>query len=304
MTRKLTNGEYAQPVVPVDADGVIINPASPTVTVDLGTKIDSETLEAGGAGLIGWMASVRKAVATTLLNAIIAILGATNDAAVGDGTGTINAHLRQIAKTLAAGIGVTGTFYQATQPVSGTVAVSAISAGETHLGETGGKSVVVGDETTRPADTTAYTAGDAVSATVSDTGTTVLRSLAVGRVAGGSGYLTKFRVMTDQAACVAAIRLHFYSVNAPASVVVGDNVAMTIKYANKAQRLGHVDLPAMATSTVAGSSDAAIAQELDIRFQFKCANGDQNIYYRYETLTTFTPNSGQKFYLEVAAEQD
>src|ERR1019366_955170 len=40
------------------------------------------------------------------------------DAAVGDATGTVNAHLRQIAKTLATAVPVTGTFWQSTQPVS------------------------------------------------------------------------------------------------------------------------------------------------------------------------------------------
>ena len=177
-------------------------------------------------------------------------------------------------------------------------------AGEAHIGEVGGKSISVGDETTRPANTTAYTAGDAISADTSDSGTTPLRSLAVGRVTGGSGTLAKFRLMTDQAACVAAVRVHFYTVAAPAGAIVGDNVPMTLLYANKAQRIGHIDLPALATSTVAGASTGAATQDLDTRMEIKCAAGDQNIYYRLETLTAFTPASGQKFYLEAQILQD
>ena len=177
-------------------------------------------------------------------------------------------------------------------------------AGEAHIGAVGGQSLVVGDETIRPANTTAYTAGDAISADASDSGTTPLRSLAVGRVTGGSGTLAKFRLMTDQAACVAAIRVHLYTVAAPAGAIVGDNVPMTLLYANKAQRIGHIDLPALATSTVAGASTGAASQDLDTRMEIKCAAGDQNIYYRLETLTAFTPASGQKFYLEAQILQD
>jgi hypothetical protein len=61
MTRLLTNKEYAQPVVPVDGDGNIIT----------GT---------GGASTVADGADVT--------------LGAKADAAVGDASGTVNAHLR------------------------------------------------------------------------------------------------------------------------------------------------------------------------------------------------------------------
>ena len=49
-----------------------------------------------------------------------AALGTTSDAAATT-TGSVIAQLRRIANTLAGGIGVTGTFWQTTQPVSGTV---------------------------------------------------------------------------------------------------------------------------------------------------------------------------------------
>lgn len=253
----------------------------PAVTVNAvdGTVVTGETLETGGVGTTGWLSSIRKAIKTGL----IAILGATDGAAVvTDATGTLQQYLRGLVKLWIAGL----------------------AAGEAHIGEVGGRSVPVGDETTRPADTTAYAAGDAIGATVSDTGTTPLRSLAVGRVEGGSGYLTKFRLVTDQVACVAVVRVHFYSVAAPAGAIPGDNVLMTLLYLNKAQRIGQIDMPPLATSTVAGASTAAEARDFATRMQFKCAVADQNIYYRLETLTVFTPASGQKFYLEVASEED
>ncbi len=178
------------------------------------------------------------------------------------------------------------------------------AATEAHLGAVGGATNVVGDETTRPTNTTPYAAGDAISATVSDTATTVLRGLAVGRAAAAqnSGYITKIRLMTDQVACVARIRVHLYTLATPTGAVVGDNVQMTLLYLNKAIRIGHVDLPAFATSTVSTNSTAAVSSDTTIRMAFRCVAGDVNIYYRLETLDIFTPANAQKFYLEATVE--
>jgi hypothetical protein len=80
MTRLLTNNEYAQPVVPVDADGVVIDP-SKAAAAQNGTDITSPTaMPAGGAGVRGWLSAI-----WTKLNGSLA---------------------------------VTGTFYQTTQPAS------------------------------------------------------------------------------------------------------------------------------------------------------------------------------------------
>lgn len=169
-----------------------------------------------------------------------------------------------------------------------------------------GKVISVGDETVRlgGGDATPYAAGDAIALTTGTTATSALRSLAVGRIAGGSGYLTKFRLMTDQAACVATIRVHFYTVAQPTGPLVGDNVQMTLLYVNAAQRIGHLDFPAFTTSTVATNSTSAYSQNYVDRLPFQCAVADTNIYYRLETLSVFTPASGQKFYLEVMSGQD
>jgi hypothetical protein len=168
----------------------------------------------------------------------------------------------------------------------------------------GGIIFKVGDETTRPADATAYAAGDAVAAAVTDTATTPLRSLAVARFVGGSGYLTKFRLLTDQVGCVAQMRVHFYTLAVPTGAVVGDNVQMTLLYLNKACRIGHLDFPALATSTIPTSSTAAAAQNYVDRIPFQCEAADLNIYYRLETLSIFTPANSQKFYLEVLSDEN
>ena len=223
--------------------------------------------------------------------------GAKADTAITDST-TTNTHisfLKGLVKILA-DVWVSGSHWLKVQ----------VQASENFIGKVGSSSITIGDETTRVSDGNAYAAGDAIGSTVSDTGTTVLRSLAVGRAMAvqNSGWLTKFRLMTDQVACVARIRVHLYSVAAPTGPIVGDNVPMTIFYTNKAQRIGHLDLPALSTSTVTGSSTAAYTQDIDTRLKFVCAAGDVNVYYRLETLDIFTPASGQKFYLEVTADLD
>ncbi len=175
---------------------------------------------------------------------------------------------------------------------------------EEHVGQVGGTTQIVSDEFARPADTTAYTAGDAVSATTSNSGTTPLRGLAVARVNGGTGYITKIRLWTDLKTCVARIRVHFYTVAAPATAVVGDNVPMTLAWANRAQRVGSVDLLAMATETDSTNSTAAHTLDASTRLAYQCAAADNNIYYRLETLDAFTPANAQNFFLELSGENN
>jgi hypothetical protein len=169
----------------------------------------------------------------------------------------------------------------------------------------GNRIILASDETVRlgGGDATPYAAGDAIALTTGTSATLALRSLTVARVAGGSGYLTKFRLMTDQAACVAQIRIHFFTVAQPTGPIVGDNIPMTLLYVNAGERIGAVTMPPLATSTVAGTSTGAVSQDIaDTVFAFKCAAIDTKIYYRFETLTAFTPASGQKFWLECLSD--
>jgi hypothetical protein len=158
-----------------------------------------------------------------------------------------------------------------------------------------GQTVAVGLERTRPADVTAYAIRDAVADSTS--APTVITFANVARVVGGTGYVTKFRALTDQAANVAVMRLHLFNV---APTPINDNAQQTSLYAPRASYLGYVDLPAMAQEGT--GSTAAIAQNTDIRLAFACAAADRNLYGLLETLTAFTPASGQKHYLEITAE--
>lgn len=158
-----------------------------------------------------------------------------------------------------------------------------------------GKTVAVNATLTRPADTNAYTALDAISDSVSSP--TVLTFNNVARVNNGSGYLTKLRMMTNQSTFIGRIRLHLFHT---APTAINDNAACTLLWANRSNRIGHITLDA--ASTEGSGSDAANASAISIRLPFVCAAADRNIYALVETLDGFTPISGQNFFFELTAE--
>lgn len=169
-----------------------------------------------------------------------------------------------------------------TQPVSGAVTV-------------GGYTVLSAVDFTRPADTTAYAVSDAIADSTS--APTVLTFANCARSSGGSGYVTRARVMTDQSANVAAYRLHLFRATVTA---INDNAALTTLIANRSNYLGYIDLPTAGTE--GSGSDAANTQNLDTRLAF-VATGT-SLFGLLQTKTAFTPASGQRFYVELGIEQN
>lgn len=159
--------------------------------------------------------------------------------------------------------------------------------------------VRVQDVFTRPADTTAYGLNDVISATVSDTGTTVLRGLAGGRYPGKPFWINYLRLDTNLNTFVFTPRIWLYNVAAPPTAISGDNVAMSRVYANVGSLLGFIDLPAMV-----GYADYASAWRDDVRFMVTPNDTlgsplrSINVFYRIEiVVSTPTPASGQSFTL-------
>ncbi len=172
------------------------------------------------------------------------------------------------------------------------------AATESHLGEVGGKTPsFYGPEMTRPADTNAYTAGDVVS---NSTSATTLIPVAIGRKNGGTGFIVKASLVTNQSTCLYRFRVWLYRVSNP--TVAADNAPLALLYANRSNRIGYIDLPAMTTQM--SGSDSAAAMNDTIRHAFDCAADDSNIYCVLQALDGFTPASGQKFWLELQACQD
>jgi hypothetical protein len=180
--------------------------------------------------------------------------------------------------------------------VTGALA-STLAASEAHIGEVGGNTAVVQAEFTRPADTTAYTAKDAVANSTSAPMVLTFANLA--RVTGGSGYITKARLMTNQSTNATRFRLHLYHT---APTAINDNAAWTLLWANRANRVGFIDFDSLQTE--GSGSDAANALNSTVRLAFKCAVGSRALYGLLETLGAFTPASGQVFFLELSAENN
>jgi hypothetical protein len=148
---------------------------------------------------------------------------------------------------------------------------------------------------TRPADTTAYAAKDAVSDSTS--APTVLTFADLARVNAGSGYIVKARLMTNQSTNTARFRLHLYHTTPTA---INDNAAHTLLWANRANHIGYVDFAAAQTEGT--GSDAANSQNDTVRMPFVCASGSRAVYGLLETLDAFTPASGQVIYIELTAD--
>jgi hypothetical protein len=145
----------------------------------------------------------------------------------------------------------------------------------------------------RPANTTAYAALDTVSPAV----TANLTFSNAARVNGGSGYITKARLMTNQSTNVARFRLHLFHT---APTAIADNAPYTLLFANTANRIGSIDFPACRTEGT--GSDASASLNIIDRLPFVCAVGSRDIIGILETLDAFTPVSGQQFFVELTTD--
>lgn len=255
------------------------------------------------------------------------ILGATNETAPANDTAAagLNGRLQRVAQRLSSLIALVptsltggGNFKIAVQesialPAGtnaigklaansgvdiGDVDVTSIAAGENHLGEVGGRILRASTEFTRPADTTAYTAGDVVSNSTS--GSTLISLANVVRVNAGTGYIVRASVTTDKKSITPRIRVHLFNASDP--TVAADNAAWRESYADASKRVGYFDLPAMTTGTDTTNSDMSRSMDNTIRFPIVAAAATTTIYALLETLDAFTPNSGQKFLLSLTMD--
>lgn len=173
----------------------------------------------------------------------------------------------------------------------GDVDVASIAAGETHLGEVGGKMVQVTVELTRPANTTAYTANDVVSDSAS--ASTLLDFANFARVNAGTGYITGARIVTDKKSITPRLRVHLYNASTP--TVAADNAAWRDSYADDSKYIGWIDMPSMTTGADTTNSDTSKTLDFTMRLPFTCAAGTRSVFVLLETLDAFTPASAEKF---------
>lgn len=160
---------------------------------------------------------------------------------------------------------------------------------------------VIAVEFARPADTTAYTAKDAIANATSSP--SLLTFAGITPDVSQFGYITKVRLMTNNinwaSTNAAVIKLHLYK-NPPTAI--NDNAAFTLLYANRASRIGTITFSAL--STESASSDAALALWTGaLAFESRPSNNTIYGMLEVDSFTgTLTPTSGQQFFIEITAD--
>lgn len=192
------------------------------------------------------------------------------------------------AVTAAPGMTLADVDIQAAEAVTAT-----LSAGELHLGEVGGHMHRVSAEVTRPADTTAYTAKDAIANATS--GALVMTFTGVARTTAGQGYVIKAIAMTNQTTNTETFKIHLFNA---APTALQDNAVCTAPlYANTSSYEGTITIPACTVEATGATAAYAVATPNDsgskLPLSYVCA-ADANLYGILEAPTGFTPASGQK----------
>jgi hypothetical protein len=145
-------------------------------------------------------------------------------------------------------------------------------------------------EFTRPGDTTAYAAGDAVGTATS----AVLTLSNAGKSSGQGGKIRTVKLSKSTATVTAAtFRVYFYSgTTAPAAIA--DNAAWTTLYADRAKFVGSVDL-----STMISGGGAALIHAADVNITY---NG-RHLYAVIVALGAYAPGNAETFSLAVTVER-
>lgn len=151
----------------------------------------------------------------------------------------------------------------------------------------------------RPADTNAYAALDAVANSTTASAVTILTFASMGARPGGSGFITKAKLQTDQSTCVARFRLHLF--NSATPTIPADNAAFTHKFADASLYLGCIDFDACRTE--GAGSDGAYSLNTTIRLHFTCGAALTSLFGLLETIDVFTPASGQNFRIALATDE-
>lgn len=163
-----------------------------------------------------------------------------------------------------------------------------LAAGEAHVGEVGGRVAVASGSVTRPADTTAYAAGDLVANSTAAGSVTPI-SFTVGRGSSGSsatGLIRRARLRkTGTSVTNAIFRLHLYS--ASPGVTNGDNGAWLSD--NAANYIGAIDflVDKAFSDGAAGNGVPLVGSELFFT--------GQTVYGLIEARGAYTPASGEQF---------
>jgi|GEM_PF-1287477 len=150
---------------------------------------------------------------------------------------------------------------------------------------------------TRPADTAAYAAHDAMSDSLADPQPLVLPEVA--RVAGGGGILLSARLTLGSAAA-AGIAFRVWLL-AEAPTPVADNAPYPLGFADEAKRIGFIDF---FPETEGSGSDCATAVVTGVNLPYRAAPGSRDLYAAVVVKAAYTPVSAMAVSLEVGVAND
>jgi hypothetical protein len=171
-------------------------------------------------------------------------------------------------------------------------------ASENHLGEVGGRSVIVSANFNRPANTTAYASGDLVANNTTAGSVTVLTFNNATRIAAGSGMVRRARIKkSDVGVASAAFRVHLFS--AAPTVTNGDNGVLSMT--GLASYLGALDVIVDQAFTD-GAFGAGLPRS-GSEITFRLASGS-TIYGLLEARGAYPPANAETFTVELEILQD
>lgn len=194
---------------------------------------------------------------------------------------------------------------ESAQVTSGNVHVdvksnSPLAAGEAVIGLVGAKFVQKSTSFTRPSDTTAYAAGDAISNSTSSPSAFQISGLA--RANGGRVFITNIKVTTSaNQSTPASLLLFLFKINPTRN---NDNAAYApIDNDLETNLIKVIPLslsnPGNRTSGAGGNR----VYDAEIAHGFVCTANDDSVYPQLVVDNAYTPVSAEKFLIEIGAFQ-
>jgi hypothetical protein len=239
------------------------------------------------------------------LDATVSALGAKLDTLHGDVGGNhvdLGAILTQLKTTLAISAAslplpagaATDAKSEAIRALLASTLATAPAAGENHLGEVGGSSVVAIGSLTRQANTTAYGANTAVQASPA-----APIALTVARKTAGTGRLSRLRLSKSGTSLTNAyFRVHLFK--AAPSTLPSDAAAFVPSGA-----LDYIGaFPVTMTRTFTDGAKGIGTPEVGGAITFDAAAGSTSLYALIEATAAYTPVSGEMFTIALEADRD
>lgn len=152
-------------------------------------------------------------------------------------------------------------------------------------------------EITRPANVTAYAAGDVVGA---DASTVPITLADVARKLGGSGEIVHVSLETNNVTVTnGTFAVHFFTAS---FTVAADNAAFADIHAQRANWVGSVSLPILVADSA--SAGGAWSKVDNVRIPFVCAGASDDLFAVIVVTGAYTPASGQVFSLSIGVLRD